>query len=103
MHLPIPTSSAPRGSPSLDSQPLITHFLTTPWLQLIFHFKCLLSSPSKGPDQATEKECGLPIFFPKYLEVRVGGGREAWYVGKGSVFPMEEGEDGVGSKGKNNA
>lgn len=56
----------------------------------------------QGPDQATEKECCLPIFFPKYLEVRVGGGPEAWYVGKGSVFPMEEGEDGVGSKGKNN-
>lgn len=27
---------------------------------------------------------------------------EAWYVGKGSVFFMEEGKDGVENKGKDN-
>ena len=32
----------------------------------------------------------------------MGRGWEAWYVGKGSVFFMEEGEDEVESKGKDN-
>lgn len=63
VHLPIPTSSAPRGSPSLDSQPLITHFLTTPWLQLIFNFKCLLSSPSKGQTRPQRKNVAYPSSF----------------------------------------
>lgn len=41
----------------------------------------------QGPDQATEKECCLPIFFLKYLEVWVGGGRHGmWAKGVSSLW-----------------
>lgn len=44
----------------------------------------------------------LLTHLPSQILGSMGRGWEAWSVGKGSVFLMEEGEDGVESKGKKN-
>lgn len=72
MILPMPASSAPVESPSLDPQQLVTHPLPDhPLLQLIFRFKFLLSSlhPWTRLGQGENSFCP-PIFPPKYLEIQ---------------------------------